>query len=163
MDLATLPAVPTAADVDRCVGALLDGEAQGSGVEVLTWHTFADGMVARTVLLEAGTRVASVLHRIEHLCIVAGDCTIIGEGLNRRVCGHQVLTSLPSDEGKRRIVVAHADTWWTTVHPNHDNCRDVAELARRYAADPEHLQQLRWDLPASPPMEAIQCHGPGSQ
>lgn len=159
MELATLTAEATEADIEACLDAMLACERAGGAVEVLTWHAFAPGLVARTVLLEAGTATASVLHKAGHVVVIAGDCTLAGPGMLRRVTGYQVLESLATDEGARRIVTAHADTWITTVHANPDNCTDVDELARRFAGDPEMLQQVRHNLPAAPSMEALQWHG----
>ena len=156
MDLACIPAEPTEADIESCVGALLAGEQAGHGIEIMTWHAFAPGLVARTVLLEAGTVVASVLHKVGHVIVFAGDCTVIGPGLHKRFAGYHVAESMASEDGKRRVVIAHADTWITTIHSNHDDCQDVQELARRYVGDPENLQQNRFDLPAPPVMEALQ-------
>lgn len=152
-ELALLPDAPTREDIDAFTRFLLSQEAQGAGVEVLTWHHFAKGQAARTIVVEAGTWLAGAEHLGEHLCICSGDITVWTEGGHHRFTGYHVLTSLP---GAVRIGYAHTDTWWTTIHPNTDDCRDVAELERRWFAQPALLQGNRHALPAAPTMQEIQ-------
>ncbi|HMW24365.1 MAG TPA: hypothetical protein PKC59_13095, partial [Burkholderiaceae bacterium] len=49
-----LPGAPTREQIVRFEELLLQAEAQGHGVELGTWHHFADGLVARTILIPAG-------------------------------------------------------------------------------------------------------------
>ena len=151
--LAILPAAPTREQIDAAQRLLLDAEGSGAGVELLHWHHYAEGQMARTVLIEAGTCLAGAAHLTEHLCICAGDITIWTEGGCTRLTGYHVLRSLP---GAERIGMAHADTWFTTIHLNPDNCTDERELERRLIANPDQLQCNRYALPAAPPMEVLQ-------
>lgn len=152
-EIAMLPDTPTREDIDAFVRFLMSQEQAGHGVEVLTWHHFAEGQAARTIVVEAGTWVVGVEHLHEHLCISSGDITVWTVGGCKRLNGYHVLTSLP---GAQRVGFAHADTWWTTVHLNADNCRDVAELERRCFATPEMLQGNRHALPPPPSMLEVQ-------
>lgn len=147
-----LPAAPTRADLERVSDLMLQAEGEGGGVEILTWHHFADGQVSRTILVEAGTWIDGADHIGEHLCISAGDITVFTEGGSSRFTGYRVITSLP---GAKRIGFAHSDTWWTTVHLNPDNCTDVHELERRFIQNPEMLQGNRHSLPPPPAMGMI--------
>jgi len=152
VDLALTDA-PTREQIQAAQQLLMSAESAGHGVELLHWHHYADGQVARTVLIEAGTYLAGAAHLTEHLCICAGDLTVWTDGGCTRLTGYNVLTSLP---GAERIGYAHSDTWFTTIHTNPDNCRDERELERRLVEHPERLQCNRFALPAAPPMEALQ-------
>lgn len=149
--LQVLPQSPTREQIAALESGLLDIEAQGGGVTLETWHHFADGLVARTILIPAGTCLTGAEHRAEHLNICSGDVTVWTEAGMRRITGHAVLPSLP---GAKRVGLAHADTYWTTVHRNPGNERDVAKLEDALIANPEMLQSRR-ALPG-PSKEALQ-------
>jgi hypothetical protein len=151
--LQLMPAAPTRADLDAMAARIMAAEQAGHGIEILTWHHHADGMVSRTILVDAGTWLEGAEHIGEHLCVCAGDITVFTEGGHTRFRGYHVVTSLA---GAKRIGFAHADTWWTTFHLNPDNCRDVGELERRFVRNPEQLQANRHALAAPPAMEMIQ-------
>ncbi len=138
-----LPHVPTREQIERFEQALLALEDQGAGVVIDAEHHFADQLVARTILIKAGTILTGAAHKSEHLNIASGDITVWTEAGMRRLTGHHVIPSLP---GAKRVGYAHADTYWTTVHVNPDNCRDVDALEDRLVEDAHGLQRRR--LPA---------------
>ena len=153
---AALDSAPTRDQIRNAQQLLMAAEGAGHGVEILHWHHYADGQVARTVLIEAGNYLSGAAHLTEHLCICAGDITVWTEGGHTRLTGYHVLTSLP---GAERIGYAHSDTWFTTIHVNPDNCTDARELERRLIEHPERLQCNRFALESAPAMEAVQWHG----
>lgn len=142
-----LPGAPTREQIVRFEELLLQAEAQGHGVELGTWHHFADGLVARTILIPAGTVLTGAAHKAEHLNIAVGDITVWTEAGMRRLTGHHVL---PSQPGAKRVGYAHADTWWTTVHLNPTNERDVEALADALVEDTHTLQSRRLALKGKP-------------
>jgi hypothetical protein len=142
-----LPAAPTRAQIEALETALLGLEAQGQGVEIGTWHHFADGLVARTILIPAGVCLTGAAHKAEHLNIACGDITVWTEAGMKRLTGYHVLPSLP---GAKRVGLAHADTWWTTVHTNPDNERDLAKLEDALVEDAQGLQSRRLLMRATP-------------
>lgn len=146
-----LPATPSREQIEGFEGLLLEAEAGGAGVELDTWHHFADGLVARTIRIPAGTVLTGAAHKAEHLNIAVGDITVWTEAGMRRLTGHHVLPSLP---GAKRVGYAHADTWWTTVHANPDNLRDVQALEDALIADAHTLQSRRLALRGTP-LEAL--------
>lgn len=148
---AILPATPTREQIVRLEGLMLQAEQQGAGVQLDTWHHFADGLVARTILIPAGTCLTGAAHKAEHLNIAAGDITVWTEAGMRRITGYAVLSSLP---GAKRVGYAHADTYWTTVHVNPDNERDVGKLEDALVDDARTLQSRRLVLRATP-LEAL--------
>ena len=149
--LQLLPQVPTRDQIVALERTLLAGEAQGHGVELDTWHHFADGLVARTILIPAGTVLTGAAHKAEHLNIAHGDITVWTEAGMRRLTGYHVLPSLP---GAKRAGLAHADTWWTTVHINPGNEHDIEALEDALLEDAHMLQSRRLKLPVRV-MEAL--------
>lgn len=151
-DLATLPDVPTRQQIERLEAVLLQAEAGGAGVELATWHHFAAGLVARTILIPAGTMLTGAAHKAEHLNIAHGDITVWTEQGMRRLTGFHVLPSLP---GAKRVGWAHADTHWTTVHLNPGDERDIALLEDALVENPGALQSRRMPVLRATTLEAL--------
>lgn len=137
-----LPEVPTREQIERLEREMLAMEqARPDAIVALpTWHHFADGLAARTICIKAGTLLTGAAHLGDHLNVAHGDITVWTEDGMRRLVGYHVL---PSRAGAKRVGLAHADTWWTTVHANPDNCRDERELERRLVEQPHQLQTNR--------------------
>jgi hypothetical protein len=96
-------------------------------------HKFAPGVYCREVHLLAGDQVVGRIHRHEHMNFInRGSVTVFTEfGTDE----HKAGDSFVSQAGTKRVVLAHQDTVWTTVHPNPDNCTDVQQLVDRYTAE----------------------------
>lgn len=147
-----LPTTPTREQIERYEGELLKLEGQGHGLPLETWHHFADGLVARTILIPAGAQLTGGVHRAEHMNICAGDIQVWTEQGMKRLTGYHVLPSLP---GAKRVGRTFADTWWTTVHLNPTNERDIAKLEDALIEAPDQLQQRRLALVAPHTQEAL--------
>lgn len=130
----------TRRSIDALEHAALIAEGQGHGVPIETWHHFADGLVARTILIPAGTALVGAEHKAEHLNIASGDISVATADGYQRITGYRVLSALP---GSKRAGYAHADTWWTTVHLNPGNERDLAKLEDALVVDADQLQSRR--------------------
>jgi hypothetical protein len=146
----SLSTTPTRAEINALESACLELEAAGHGVQLETWHHFADGLVARTILIPAGTTLTGAEHKAEHLNICHGDISVWTEAGMKRLTGHHVLASLPA---AKRVGHAHADTWWTTVHLNPGNERDITKLEDALVVDAHRLQNRRAALTADQPLE----------
>jgi hypothetical protein len=152
MHPAVLPSVPTREQIDRLEQHMLDAEVE-HGVAIETWHSFADGLVARTIFIPAGVTLTGAPHKAEHLNVCHGDIDVWTEQGMRRLTGFNVIPSLP---GAKRVGHAHADTWWTTVHLNPSNERDIAALEDALVDDAQQLQRRRQpSLPAATPTQEI--------
>ena len=123
--LAVLPDTPSREQIDRLEQHMIAAEANGHGVEIEAWHHFADGLVARTILIPAGTMLTGAPHKAEHMNVCYGDIEVWTEAGMKRLTGYHVIPSLP---GAKRVGRTFADTWWTTVHLNPTNERDIAKL-----------------------------------
>jgi hypothetical protein len=151
-DAIASPATPSREQIERLEGELLKLEGQGHGVVLETWHEFAQGLVARTIFIPAGTMLTGAAHKAEHLNICCGDIEVWTEHGMRRLTGYHVLPSLP---GAKRAGRTFADTWWTTVHANPGNERDLAKLEDALVETPEMLQTRRLALVSNRAQEAI--------
>lgn len=149
--LAVLPDKPTRDQIERFEALLLEVEAGGKTVEVAgqllfpvapleTWHHFADGLVARTIRIEAGRYLTGAPHKAEHLNICAGDIEVWTEQGMRRLTGYHVIPSLP---GAKRVGRTFETTYWTTVHLNPGNERDIEKLEDAMVENADMLQSRR--------------------
>jgi hypothetical protein len=103
-----------------------------SQIEPPTRHFFAPGLYGREMFAPAGSIVVGKIHRLDHMCVVLGDISVfsVDAGL-RRITGCETFISRA---GTKRALLAHADTWWTTFHPNPDDERDLERLEQRLIA-----------------------------
>lgn len=150
---ALLPDVPTREQIERLEGCMLELDAAGHGVPLETWHHFADGLVARTIFIPADTALTGAAHKSEHLNVCFGDIEVWTEQGMRRLQGFNVIASLP---GCKRVGRTFADTWWTTVHLNPGNERDLAKLEDALVEDADMLQRRRALVLKATPLEALE-------
>ena len=104
-----LAGMPTPESVHRLEDALL----QLPQVDLQTQMLVHGGMSARTVFIPAGTVVTGALTNLDNVCVVVGDITATTDAGPRRLTGVNVI---PASAGFKRAAVAHADTWWVTLH-----------------------------------------------
>lgn len=77
-------------------------------------HTFAPGAYARQILLPKGSVVIGKIHKHAHLnMIMQGHVSVKTEDGTNDYFAPLVFTSKP---GTKRVVYAHEDTIWVTVH-----------------------------------------------
>jgi hypothetical protein len=118
-------------------------------VELPTKHYFSNGIYAREATLPADTMLTGCIHKKEHLSIIVGDITISDEFNGpQRLTGHLTFWS---PAGMKRIIYAHADTIFTTIHPTTETdidtlekllvCKNYAEF-ERYLMTQQHFEVL---------------------
>lgn len=77
-------------------------------------HRFADGVYAREMMIPAGHVIVGKIHKYGHLNVITrGKVSVLTE------FGVEVLhgpTTFISKPGTKRVVYAHEDTVWTTLH-----------------------------------------------
>jgi len=89
-------------------------------------HHFAPGMYGREFSMPAGMVVVGKIHKHGHLMmVVKGRATVVDEFGRYEVAAGFVQASRP---GAKRVVVAHEDTTFVTVHLNPSDTHDVAEI-----------------------------------
>lgn len=95
----------------------------------LTKHYFAPGIYARELFIPKGICLTGKIHLHENFSMVLGDILVATAAGPRRFTGYQMVMA-PS--GVKRAAITYADTWWTTIHPNPDDERDIPTLERRF-------------------------------
>lgn len=88
-------------------------------------HIFAPGVYLREIFLPPGACVTGRIHRFDHACMVLGDLTIYSQEGLKRITGCETFVSTA---GVKRAVFVHAPTWFTTIHPNPTDERDIPTL-----------------------------------
>jgi len=87
-------------------------------------HYFSKGVYARELFIPKGTLVVGKIHRHQNLNILSsGDLTVISiEGVQRVKPPFTVV----SPPGVQRVVYAHEDSIWTTIHGTDE--KDVQKI-----------------------------------
>ena len=99
-------------------------------------HHFAAGMYLRELSIPAGLCIVGKTHRHEHfVMLVKGDASIASEQGVQRVQAPWFAVSPP---GIKRVVVAHTDCTFLTVHLNPSDTQDVAQIETEHI-EPEAL------------------------
>ena len=107
-------------------------------VDLGTQHLVHGGVSVRTIFIPAGGHVTGAQTNLANVCIVHGDITVTTDGGPQRLTGFHVL---PANPGSKRYGVAHAGTWWTTVH--HTELTDIAAIENEMTDEAAMLQTRR--------------------
>ena len=94
-------------------------------------HHFSDGIYLRTVRMKPGTLAIGHRHKTRHFnLLLKGTVTITSsDGMAATLTAPVGFESGP---GVRKIAFAHTEVELCSVHPNPDNCVDVAILENRF-------------------------------
>lgn len=104
-------------------------------------HSFADGIYVREIFIPKGEFLVGRIHRYKHPnFLMSGDVAVLTEEGARRIKGP---CSMISPAGTKRVVYAHTDTVWITVHRTEEKdidkieedilCESYDELVPEYA------------------------------
>ena len=141
---------PSILDVSGLVGAMHRNaarekiarlEQQMAGMEQTmppVKHHFAPGLYAREMLLPAGLLIVGKIHKHAHINTISfGHVTVYTEFGESELRGPLTFTS---EVGTKRVVLAHADTLWTTYHVTEETDLDKIEdyvIAKSYDQLPQ--------------------------
>jgi hypothetical protein len=81
-------------------------------VDLGVTHVVHGGMCARTGMIPAGTLLTGAMTNCDNICVIHGDITVTTDDGPMRLVGFHVL---PAKAGAKRVGVAHADTYWSTL------------------------------------------------
>jgi len=103
-------------------------------------NRFADGLYARQVTIRQGCLLTSKIHMKEHFAfILTGDISVWTDQDYQRIKAPCVLTTQP---GTKRVLLAHEDTVWITVHACNAKTQQEAE-AELVSNDPSMIDEAR--------------------
>jgi len=110
--------------------------------ELITNHVFAPGQYARSIFIPAGTLATTRIHLHGHVFVLSLGSVSTWEGVKKGwqfMAAPHIGTTSP---GTRRIVYAHQDTIWTTMHLNPRDETDPDKLVDDITFDPTKLGHL---------------------
>ena len=87
-------------------------------------HQFAPGAYARTIFIPQGTLVVGKIHKHPHLNMLV--CGTVSLATEEGPLFLEALKIMTSKAGTKRVVYAHTDTVWTTIHLTDKT--DLAEI-----------------------------------
>lgn len=94
-------------------------------------HTFAPGVYVREILIPRGMFVVGKIHKHAHPnFLMKGEVTVITESGGRERL--KAPLSMISPPGTKRVVFAHEDTVWITIHPTGET--DLAKIEEHVIA-----------------------------
>lgn len=120
------------------VRALEDATLGLPQVHLQTEHLVHGGMYCRSGMIPAGTLLTGALTRHDNVCLVVGDITVTTDEGVRRLTGTHILAA---KAGAKRAGIAHADTWWVTIHAT--PLTDVREIEDDMTPESAQLQTRR--------------------
>lgn len=92
-------------------------------------HYFADGMYARTIVMQPGTLLTGEIHKEEHFCILSkGKVSVLMEEGPVTISAPYIYPSMP---GTKRVIYAHEESVWVNVHKNPTNERNIEKIEKR--------------------------------
>lgn len=100
-------------------------------VELPLRHFFSNGVYARELSIPKGAMLTGRIHRFENMSIITrGEVTVLSiDGLVHLKAGDIMVARA----GVKRLIYAHEDTLWTTVHATQE--RNVEKLWDELTAD----------------------------
>jgi quercetin dioxygenase-like cupin family protein len=136
MPAAAFPGIPTVEQMFDVEERLL----QLPQIDFQLINRFADGLYARQVTMPRGSFCTSKIHRKEHFAfILTGDISVWTDQDYQRIKAPQVIVTQP---GTKRVLFAHEDTVWVTVHATDAKTQEEAE-AELVCNDPDAIHRMR--------------------
>lgn len=94
---------------------------------------FACGVYMRELPIPKNMVLTGKIHKTEHLAILSqGDVSVWTEGGMKRLKASSVIKSNP---GMKRVIFAHEDSVWITVHPNPTDQQNIEEIEDRLVTE----------------------------
>jgi len=133
-------------EVNDAIDALEDALLQNfPSVVCPLKHEFGDNLYIRKIIMPAGSRVTSKIHKHRHPFFVLVGKVKVWTAEK----GWEVIEA-PFDgitePGTRRVLHVLEDTYWITVHSNPNDTRDLKEL-EEWVIEPHENQLLKIEKP----------------
>lgn len=114
-------------------------------IDVPLQHYFSNAVYAREVTLPKGAIVIGKIHTKENLNILSsGEVSVLSiDGVKRVKAPHTFVSS----PGVKRLVYAHTETVWTTIHGTSETDLDKIEdefIAKNYDKLPLEAKEKVW-------------------
>jgi hypothetical protein len=103
-------------------------------VELQVKHHFSKGVYAREMFIPKGTFLVGKIHKFKNLNILSqGDASVLSIEGAARISGYHATVSSP---GIKRVIYAHEDCIWTTIHGTNETDLEKIEeevIVKSYA------------------------------
>lgn len=132
---AGLPDRMTAEQFAALTDGLPDAVPAAPPVGINTQHHHAALLYGRSCTLPAGSLTMGLPHLIEGFAVIVGDLTMWNLAGRTRYTGVNIIKSEPGP----RLVFAHSETSFFTVHPNTTGSLDPAVIEQAVVAQPHRL------------------------
>ena len=109
--------------------------------EVPITHEVNGGLYARTAIIPAGVTFTGAVHTKDHINIVIGDITVLGDDGPHRYTGHHVIACTA---GSKRVAFTHTTTYWTTMIAT--QLTDISAIEDEICVDSAVLQTRKAGL-----------------
>lgn len=140
--------------VEDMAEAIDEGKVVGLNMDANLRHFFADGIYAREFTIKKGQYIVGKIHKTKHINIISiGDISVKTPFGSVR---YKAPATFISPIGTQRVVFAHEDTIWTTIHHADGHDLDKIEdevIAKSYGEIPEVFG------PCLPSKEKLKCLG----
>ena len=114
-------------------------------------HYFANGQYAREMAIPRGVILVGKIHKHEHLnFITKGEVSFLSEFEPMRI---KAPYTFASPAGTKRIIFAHEDTLWTTIHNTEKT--DLDEIEKEVIAESYLEIGMDEPMPETEMIEAI--------
>ena len=91
-------------------------------------HTFGDGTYARQMSMHKGSWCIGKIHKQNHMWfLLTGKITVVTDG---EIVDHEAPCYTRAYSGAKRVIYAHEDSIFVTIHKNPDNIKDIEELEK---------------------------------
>lgn len=121
--------------IEELEAALLEIPGADSAERLDLEHLFAPGIYIRQIFMPAGEFITGAIHNFEHFnTVLTGRASVIMKGIVHEIVAPNCFIS---EAGVRKVLWIHEDMVWQTIHPNPDDCRDIAVLEERLAKKTE--------------------------
>jgi hypothetical protein len=147
MELTTEP-TPQGMPDPNTVRAAETWMLQQPQVDLQTQHMVHGQVSARWIAIPAGCHLTGAQTNMDNICVVVGDITVTTDSGPQRLTGFHVL---PAKAGAKRYGVAHADTYWLTVH--HTTLVEIAAIEDEMTGEAQLLQTRRAAITFAAPPE----------
>lgn len=104
--------------------------SKGVPMDIPLVHHFSKSVYAREMRVPAGTLLVGKIHKHQNLNILsAGEVSVLSvDGMVRVRAPHTFVAS----PGAKRVIYAHADTVWTTIHGTDE--KDIEKIEDEFIA-----------------------------
>lgn len=117
-------------DIRDTIAKIEDFCKTGVEMEIPLKHHFSKNVYAREITFPKGTIIVGKIHKHQNLNILSqGEVTVLSiEGVKRVKAPHTFVAS----PGTKRVIYAHEDTVWTTIHGTDET--DLEKLEDEFIA-----------------------------